>query len=166
MECVLAFALMWKDEKYLIQVENHLKRFYGDFILGSEVFEPPFSKYYYEEMGKPLFKKFIATDFLTTHTCLAGIKKHTIFIEDKYRIKGKRTVNIDPILVDIEKVIVATTKYRGNRVKIDENLYMEIELWFHNKKFTPFPWTYIDYSQNSTFFENVRKKLKKMKNRG
>ncbi|RMD47370.1 MAG: DUF4416 family protein [Aquificota bacterium] len=151
---------MWKNEEYLKEVENHLKNFYGDFIEESNVFIPPFSKYYHQEMGTPLFKKFVATNYLTQHINLSSIKKHCIFVEDKFRISGKRTVNIDPILLDMEKVLVATTKYRGNRIQIDKNLYLEIELWYHNKEFKPFLWTYKDYFENTEFFLKVRKKLK------
>lgn len=154
---------MWKDKEYLKKVENYLQNFYGKFIKESEAFDPPFSKYYYDEMGKPLFKKFVATEFLTNHLALANIKKHCMFIEDKFRINKKRTVNIDPILLDMEKVLVATTKYRGNRIQIDKDLYMEIELWYYNKEFKPFLWTYKDYELKADFFKEVRKILKKLK---
>ena len=151
---------MWKENKYLSSVEKHLKKFYGNFIEESKTFIPPFSKYYHEEMGSPLFKKFVATNYLTQHINLSLIKKHCMFIEDKFRINGKRTVNIDPILLDMEKVLVATTKYRGNRIQIDRDLYLEIELWYHNKEFKPFLWTYKDYMQNVAFFITARKLLK------
>ncbi len=151
---------MWKEEERLKIVENHLKKFYGEFVIETKPFELPYSKYYFEEMGSPLFKKFVATNFLTEHIHLSGIKKHCMFIEDKYREKGKRTVNIDPILLDMEKVLVATKKYRGNRIQIEKDLYLEIELWYHDKQFKPFLWTYIDYNQHIDFFLKARIYLK------
>jgi hypothetical protein len=163
MESILTFALMWKEEEKLRVVESHLKNFYGEFFIETSPFELPYSSYYFEEMGSPLFKKFCSTKFITNHLNLPNIKKHCIFIENKYRVNNKRTVNIDPILVDMEKVLVATTKYRGNRIQIDENLFLEIELWYHDKQFKSFPWTYIDYKENTQFFEKTRKLLKKLK---
>lgn len=159
---LLLFALMWKDEKWLKEVETHLKKFYGNFVAETKPFELSYSKYYFDEMGSPLFKKFVITDYITDQINLYGIKKHTIFIEDKFRINGKRTVNVDPILVDTEKVLVATTKYRGNRIKIGEGVYLELELWFHSGEFKPFLWTYLDYKEHTGFFDKARKIFKKL----
>jgi len=163
MKSLLLFALMWKSEKNLKIVEEHLKKFYGQFLVETAPFELPYSKYYFDEMGSPLFKKFVISNYLTGHLNLANIKKHCIFIENKYSNNGKRTVNIDPILIDEEKVLVATKKYRGNRIQIDKDIYMEIELWYHNKEFKPFLWTYLDYKENTEFFKKARKLLKKLK---
>jgi len=151
---------MWKDENKLKLVETHLKSFYGEFIQETKPFKLPYSKYYIKEMGSPLHKKFVATNYTTKQINLANIKKHCMFIEDKYKIDGKRTVNIDPIFLDVEKVLVATKKYRGNRIQIDENLFLELELWFYNGSFQPFLWTYLDYKDNIPFFNEIRKKLK------
>ncbi len=166
MKSLLLFALMWKDNENLEKVENHLKKFYGQFLLETASFELPYSKYYFEEMGSPLFKKFVATNYLTDHINLANIKKHCMFIEDRYRKNKNRTVNIDPILVDEEKVLVATKKYRGNRIQIDKDIFVEIELWYHSKEFKSFLWTYLDYKENSDFFLKARKLLKKLKKEG
>jgi hypothetical protein len=151
---------MWKNEERLKLAENHLKNFYGDFIKQTKPFELPYSKYYFQEMGSPLFKKFVATNYITNHIALANIKKHCIFIENRYKINQNRTVNIDPILLDIEKVLVATKKYRGNRIQIDKDIFVELELWYHNKSFSPFPWTYLDYKENIPFFNEIRKIFK------
>ncbi|EDP73855.1 DUF4416 family protein [Hydrogenivirga sp. 128-5-R1-1] len=166
MKSLLLFALMWKDKENLEKVENHLKKFYGQFLIETAPFELPYSKYYFEEMGYPLFKKFVAVNYLTTHLNLANIKKHCMFIEDKYRNNRNRTVNIDPILVDEEKVLVATKKYRGNRIQIDKDIFVEIELWYHDKEFKSFLWTYLDYKENTEFFKKARKLLKKLKKEG
>ena len=162
MRSLLLFALMWKNEENLKIVENHLQKFYGKFIKETNPFKLPYSKYYIKEMGSPLYKKFVATDYITEQTNLANIKKHCMFIEDKYRNQGKRTVNIDPIFLDMEKVLVATKKYRGNRIQIDKDLYLEIELWFHNGSFQPFLWTYLDYKENIPFFNEIRKTFKNL----
>ena len=157
----LMFALMWKDEDKLSLVEEHLKNFYGDFIFQSETFQLPYSSYYTEEMGQSLFKKFVLTKFMTDELKLVGIKKHTDFIEKKFSINQNRTVNIDPIVIDKEKVVVATRKFRGNRIKVDKDVYLELELWYHNKSFQPFPWTYLDYKENIPFFNKAKKLLKR-----
>lgn len=153
---------MWKEKNKLKTVERHLQEFYGNFIKETNAFSLPYSRYYIEEMGNPLYKKFVATSFIIKQTNLANIKKHCMFIENKYKINGNRTVNIDPILLDSEKVLVATKKYRGNRIQIDENLFLELELWFHNGSFQPFLWTYLDYKEHIPFFNIVKKSFKKL----
>ena len=157
----LMFAFMWKDVNRLKIVEKHIEKFYGDFILQSDIFQLPYSSYYIKEMGQPLFKKFVLTDFAADELKLVGIKKHTDFLEKKFSIDGNRTVNIDPIIIDKEKVVVATRKFRGNRIKVDKDVYMELELWYHNKSFQPFPWTYLDYKENIPFFNKAKRMLKR-----
>ncbi|HIE59381.1 MAG TPA: DUF4416 family protein [Persephonella sp.] len=153
---------MWKEENKLKTVEKHLLKFYGNFVEETNPFSLPYCEYYTKEMGSPLYKKFVVTSFITEQKNLANIKKHCMFIEDKYKINGNRTVNIDPILLDTEKVLVATKKYRGNRIQIDKNLFLELELWFHNGSFQPFLWTYLDYKEYIPFFNKIRKGFKKL----
>ena len=162
MKALLLFALMWHKEEKLIRVQNYLKKFYGEFISETSPFELPYSRYYFEEMGNPLFKKFVATNYITEQINLASIKRHCMFIEEKFSLNEKRTVNIDPILLDVEKVLVATKKYRGNRIQIDKDLFLEIELWYHNGSFQPFLWTYLDYKEHIKFFNETKKLLKKL----
>ena len=156
---VLGFALLWKDYEKLIIVEEYLKLTF-DFkkIEETEKFELPYSSYYITEMGKPLFKKFVITNKVITKDNIKNIKLKTISIEDRFRFRKGRTVNIDPFLIDIDQLIIPTTKYRGNRIYLGDGIYIEMELWYHNKSYQPFLWTYLDYKEYIPFFNKVRKK--------
>ncbi|WP_297454088.1 DUF4416 family protein [Persephonella sp.] len=153
----LGFALMWKEEKFLLSALELLKKEFADFKTQSEPFKPPFSKYYHKEMGSPLYKKFVITELIIDKSEIVKVKKMAMDIEDKYRIEGNRTVNIDPFYIDKEQLVVSTSKYRGNRVYMGDGVFVELELFYHHGSFQPFIWTYVDYKEHIPFFNSIRK---------
>ncbi|MBK3331814.1 DUF4416 family protein [Persephonella atlantica] len=156
----LGFALMWREEEFLLKAKENLLSEYGSILSQSEIFNPPVSKYYQREMGFPLLKRFIITDRVIDKSEIKGIKKLCMEIEDSFRINGSRTVNIDPFYIDPDQLVVSTKKYRGNRIYLGDGVYAELELFYHHGSFQPFIWTYLDYKQQIPFFNSVRNFLK------
>ena len=157
---ILGFALLWKDIEKLIFVEQYLKyRFKFKKLDETEKFKLPYSSYYEKEMGNPLFKKFVITDKVINKEKIKELKLQTISIEEKFKKDNGRTVNIDPFLIDIDQLIIPTTKYRGNRIYLGDGIYLELELWYYNKSYQPFLWSYLDYREYIPFFNKVRKKF-------
>ncbi|SNZ03538.1 protein of unknown function [Persephonella hydrogeniphila] len=150
---------MWKEEKFLLHAEKSIKEEFSDFKEESEIFEPPFCSYYYEEMGKPLFKKFVITGTVMDKSKIVDIKKISMMIEDSLRINGKRTVNVDPFYIDKQQLVVSTSKYRGNRIYMGDGVFVELELFYHHGSFHPFVWTYADYKDHIPFFNRIRDAL-------
>jgi len=159
-KALLGFGLMWREDEFLLPVEKELKEIFSDFVISSDVFEPPFSSYYFREFGSPLKKKFVITHSLINKPDIVGIKHKTVSLEDKYRIDGKRTVNIDPFYIDLDQVIVSTNKFRGNRIYAGEGVFLELELFYHHGSFQPFIWTYRDYQEQIPFFNRVKSKIR------
>jgi len=156
---VLGFALMWRDFERFIFVKNFLKtEFRFNILEETEKFILPYSSYYFKEMGKPLFKKFVITDRIFNKQDIKDLKLKTNWIEDRFRIDGRRTVNIDPFFIDIDQLIIPSTKYRGNRIYLGDGIFLEFELWYHNKSYQPFLWSYLDFKEKIPFFNYVRKK--------
>jgi hypothetical protein len=160
-KAILGFALLWKDEKYLLEIENILRKNFSKIIEQTKPFQLSFSKYYIQEMGEPLKKKYILLDKIIDKTNLKEIKIYSMELEKQYSNNQKRKINIDPFYIDTDQLVIATKKYRGNRIYIGDNLYIELELWFHNKSYQPFPWTYLDYKEYIPFFNQFRKKYLK-----
>jgi len=158
---LLGFALMWKDDKYLTEVEKILGDKYGKKLVETDPYQLPFSKYYIEEMGKPLFKKFVILEKEIYKPEIKDIKIFSMKLESTFSSEGKRKINIDPFYIDIDQLVVATKKFRGNRIYLGENVYIELELWFHNRSYQPFPWTYLDYKEYIPFFNKIREKFLK-----
>ncbi len=157
-KALLLFALMWNVEKEenLKKVESEIKNLYGNIISETEVFTLPYSKYYQREMGEKLVKKFVVIDRLIHKGQIVDIKKFAMFLEDKYRINGNRTVNIDPVYLEEFQVVASTSKYRGSRIYIRDGIYVDLELLFYNGSYQPMIWTYLDYKEYIPYFNKVR----------
>ncbi len=159
LKALLIFALMWskENEDYKIKAEREIQTEFGTIIEETEEYSTPYSKYYEKEMGQELVKKFIVVDKIIQKDSLILLKKYSQTLEKYLTISDNRTVNIDPLYLDRDQVVVATSKYRGNRIYLGEGVFAELELWYHHKSFQPFLWTYLDYKDKIPFFNEIRK---------
>jgi hypothetical protein len=74
---------------------------------------------------------------------------------------GKRTLNLDPGLLTLEALNLATTKPYYHRLYLSKGIFGELTLIYRQGGFEPLPWTYPDYRDGRTisFLERVRKGL-------
>jgi hypothetical protein len=155
-------ALLCNDSTLFSSVEQNLVSHLDAIDLWSEVFSWNVTDYYREEMGAPLFRKFVSFGSLLEPSKLAEIKLGTQNIEAQYRHrrrnKGERSVNLDPGYVEATKIVLASTKNAGHRVYLSGGIYAEATLQFRGGGFEPFPYTYPDYRWPETlaFFAGVR----------
>ncbi len=127
----------------------------------SEKFLFDFTDYYTQEMGKPLFRRFITFDRLIFITSLPDVKRATNQLEERYAaLNGNRPINIDPGYICLEHVILATTKGYAHRPYLRDGIYADLTLMYRNKSFQPLEWTYPDYRQEAVvrLFNQFRKK--------
>lgn len=104
------------------------------------------SRYYASEMGAPLTRRLAAFAELVAPWDLAAIKRVCLDIEDELARDGRRRVNIDPGLLGLGSLVLATTKASPHRVAIAPGLWAEPTLLFQHGDFAPLPWTYMDYA--------------------
>jgi hypothetical protein len=116
----------------------------------SEPFPFTFTAYYDEEMGIPISRFFVTFERLVDPSLLARIKLATNAIEDIFRERGARKVNLDPGLLALSRFVLATTKENAHRIPLDHGIYAEITLRFERGAFQPMPWTYPDYRAEPT----------------
>jgi hypothetical protein len=105
-----------------------------------------FTRYYAEELGEHLLRRFVSVRDLIDPGELAGIKLWSNTLEDSLRRAGKRTVNVDPGYVCGGKLVLATTKDQAHRIYLCDGIYAEATLLYRAGKFVPQPWTYPDYA--------------------
>jgi len=105
------------------------------------------SRYYEAEMGPALLRQFLGFANPVTVDRLASLKRRAIDIENTFRpgAARPRTVNIDPGLVNIGNLTLASTKQAGHRVWIGDGIWAEITLVLREGAFQPLPWTYPDF---------------------
>lgn len=86
--------------------------------------------------------------------------------EEKLKIDGARTVNIDFGVLSLENVILATNKPFAHRVYLTKGVYLDLTYIYQDKTYNKVPWTYPDYAHPEiiSFFNLAREVLLK-KNR-
>ena len=88
------------------------------------------------------------------------IKERTNEIEGEWAEDGRRSINLDPGLLSLSSIVLATTKNRSHRIAIGRSLYAELTLIYQNRHFEALPWTYADYRS-----EEVQEVLLRLRDR-
>jgi hypothetical protein len=125
----------------------------------SELMEFSYTHYYDEEMGKPILRFFLSFKRLCSPDRLSEVKIQTNSLEDMYRDRGMRRINLDPGILSLSRFILATTKDGSHRIPLRSGIYGEVTLVFEHGEFRPLPWTYPDYSSET--YRNILKQIRR-----
>jgi hypothetical protein len=104
-----------------------------------------FTRYYDEEMGVPIIRRFVSFHRLLSPQRISEIKLLTNEIENHFHRDGRRRINLDPGFLSSSRLILATTKDGAHRVPHQDGIYAEVTLIYEKGDFRPLPWTYPDY---------------------
>lgn len=165
-------GVIYRDKDIYQAVKAKLAGIFSPVDLESEVFNFDFTTYYNEEMGTPLFRRFISFKALIPPEQLPDIKLLTNKIEIETAAAGKRTINLDPGYLSEANVIIATTKNYYHRVPLQKGIYAHMEYVIKGKKICPLEWTYPDFKSAGylDFFQELRqlfkKEIKEMREKG
>lgn len=120
--------------------------------------------YYADEMGGNLKRVFVSFGNLVERDQLAKIKLETNLIEQSFLKGNSRAVNIDPGLITLENVVLATGKNYSHRIYLTEGIFAEVTLLFKAGSYTSLEWTYPDYASREAIeiFNQMREKYKKL----
>jgi len=121
----------------------------------------PFEKtdYYAKDLGNNLLRCFVSFETLVNPGELSNFKHVSNNLESEFlNSTGGRAVNIDPGLITLENLILATTKNFTHRIYLGQGIYGDLTLIFQKGHFHPLPWTYPDYSDPEAlaFFHFLR----------
>ncbi len=148
-------------EKLKIEVSNN----FGQVEIESPFYPFNHTHYYNKEMGDNLIRCFWGFNKCIEPDHLPRIKLATNNMEIKFGILGNknifRRVNLDPGLLSLSNVILATTKNRAHRIYLGKGIYAEITLLYSKSEgWYPLDWTYPDYRtlQAKEFFQALRNK--------
>ena len=141
---------------------------YGPVEMESPVRDWSYSDYYGEEIGAPLFRKFIAFRQVVDPATLASTKLRTNSIEASLALgdttRMRRTINLDPGYVAEAKVVLATTKDYAHRIYIGDGIYAEVTLLYRKAEqgFIALDHTYPDFcsAEVRQWFLAVRERLR------
>ncbi len=153
-------------------LQERLEASFGPVDMITEPFPFTFTDYYVPEMGDGIERFFISFSALVQPDTLAMIKERTNEIEMEWAADGKRQINLDPGLLSLSSIVLATTKNRSHRIAIGHSLYAELTLVYQNRHFESLPWTYADYRSGEVqevllrFRDRYRQLLRLAKERG
>ncbi|MBI2502669.1 MAG: DUF4416 family protein [Candidatus Latescibacteria bacterium] len=159
---VLIAAIMAPDEQVLGQAREALAERIAPIRKVGPVYAFDYSTYYEKEMGAGLLKQLVWFEGLVDPAVLVQVKHQTMELEKELgRREGgevRRRANLDPGLVTIESLVLASTKYSGHRACIGPGLYAEVTLLFQQGQYRPLEWTYRDFrtEQAQAFLLEVR----------
>lgn len=116
------------------------------------------TRYYDREMGDGLRRFFCALEGSWDAGRLADLKLASNHLERRWTAEGRRSVNLDPGLLDLTHLVLATGKPASHRVYVGQGIYGEVEYIFEKAAYRPLPWTYPDYREPWVidFFNRVR----------
>ncbi|MBN2385008.1 DUF4416 family protein [bacterium] len=114
-----------------------------DYVSGPTLFSV--TDYYDQELGSPINRYFMSFKQLIDPAALVSIKHQTAQIEDTFREKGRRTVNIDPGYLDFFNVVLASFKVGGFKIYVGDGVYADMTLHYSKGRFVPFDWGFPDF---------------------
>ncbi|MFP4430273.1 MAG: DUF4416 family protein [Spirochaetaceae bacterium] len=124
-----------------------------------------YTDYYHPEMGVPLRRVFLTFEGLWDPARLAEAKIATNRLEQAgtgtAAAPGRR-FNLDPGLLSLHSLVLASTKPHAHRIPLHSGIYGEVTLVFRNGAYRPLPWTYPDYASAAyqEILLEIRNKLK------
>ncbi len=119
--------------------------------------------YYTSEMGTDLVRQWLVFGQTVMPENLAGLKIWSNGIEERHRsAAGGRTVNIDPGIITLNNLILASTKNYSHRIYLGQGIFAEVTFIYRHGQFQTLEWTYPDYRTPAAleFFGKAREYLK------
>lgn len=147
-EVMLFCSILYNSADSSGKAVAELKEAYGPASYESQPFPFTYTSYYEKEMGFPLHRILMAFENLVPRNSLPDVKNLTNGIEDKLAISGHRSVNIDPGILSLENVCLATTKPYSHRIYLDKGIWAEVTLMYQKDSYQALPWTYPDYASH------------------
>jgi len=117
---------------------------------------------YAEEMGEQLQRRFYSFEKLIDRDKLPEIKTLCHKMEKQFgdivHDHPFRTVNIDPGIMTLENVVMASHREYNHRIYLSGGVFAELVLVYSHGRFVRLPWTNGDFCQGEAieFFLRVR----------
>ncbi len=143
-------GIIAQNEECVLKAMQTLTREFGPPSLQSETIDFDFTGYYENEMGLGLIRCWVGFDRPVEPSRLAELKLITNEMERRLAgTRGKRQVNIDPGILTLYNLVLASTKNHAHRVCLSRNIYAELTLIYRSGAYKPLEWTYPDYRSDT-----------------
>ncbi|MBD3264663.1 MAG: DUF4416 family protein [Candidatus Omnitrophica bacterium] len=158
-------GLIYRKESVYNDTKKNLVKRYGPLDFESEKIDFDFTDYYTDEMGKPLFRRFLSFRKLREADTFVKVKLFCVKLEKKFSKDKRRSINIDPGYLDDAKLVLLTTKDFYHRIYLERGIFAETTLYYSGKDFQEFSTTFPDYRTRKykDIFLNIRNLYQKDK---
>jgi len=155
-------GFIYKEESIYLSVKKIIKQKLGKIDYESEKLNFNFTDYYYEEIGEPLWRRFISLKKLNNPSASKFVKMKLwcIKLEKKFSSNNKRQINIDPGYLNLARLVLLTTKDFSHRIYLDKGIYAEVTLHYSHNNYNDFAWTYPDYRTKE--YKNIFLKVRQI----
>ena len=148
----LFIAALFSDDPLLQKSLGLCEQQFGAIDYRSERFPFDVTDYYAEEMGAPIYRQFASFTPLADPGRLAAMKVRTNAIEDSISEKGARKVNLDIGYMDFHKVVLASAKFNGQKIYLDQGIYADPTLYYRKGAFHPYDWSFPDFKSSDRYY--------------
>ncbi len=116
--------------------------------------------YYDDELGRPLSRRLLGFSRLVPLDGLVAVKLATNAHELEHaRPDGSRRVNLDPGLITLERLVLASGKNFTHRVYLGRGIWADLTLIYNKKTgWVALPWTFPDYAT-----EDMKRRLTELR---
>ncbi len=144
-EALLFVGALYSSADIYDGILPELRNYFGEILLESPVIGWDHSRYYSDELGVPISRRFLFFSQVIDASVLSEIKILTDDIECSTLRNGKRQINLDPGYLTEAKVILASTKNYSHRIYLGRGIYAEQEYIYSKGSYQPLLHTYTDY---------------------
>jgi Domain of unknown function (DUF4416) len=141
----LFVVTLHRDLEILESARADMIKAFGAIDWQSEDFPFDVTDYYEKEMGKELLRRFYSFQNLILPDAIAEIKIRTNELENKYRNESVRRINLDPGYLDTYKVVLASTKFGGQKIYVGKGIYADMTLVMYKGQWESFAWGFPDF---------------------
>lgn len=143
---VLAAEAWWPQGWDALRTE--LGALFGPVDYETEPLPFAHTDYYGPELGAPLCRRLLGFARLVPLDALAELKLATNALELRLaRPDGSRRVNLDPGLITLERLVLASGKNFTHRVYVGRGVWADLTLVYSKRQgWVDLPWTFPDYA--------------------
>jgi hypothetical protein len=141
----LFIVTLHRDLEILQSATSDMITLFGPVDWQSEDFPFDVTNYYEKEMGTELLRRFYSFQNLIMPDEIADIKIRTNELENKYSNAKGRQINLDPGYLDTYKVVLASTKFGGQKIYIGQGIYADMTLVMYKGQWESFEWGFPDF---------------------
>jgi hypothetical protein len=147
-KALLIHSLLARKEQVIQDVLALLMERYGETAFESPVLPFHHTDYYEKEFGPNLKRLFVGFAELAPQDILVQAKLFAMELERRFSCNGKRLINIDPGMLTMERLVLATAKNFTHRIYLGQGVFADLTLIFQKGGFRPLPWTFPDYKSD------------------